>query len=496
MTILNLFKVPRCWRSYWHSLVLCLPTNRGSQTICPAPASCLLSLCCPFFCLFCFVLRSHNNKGQVRKKRMKKCTSSSAVSSNTIIRLLFLIALTIYWLLLLKFGPQGLINTTDDKEVGAGGANDGNNGIIAVTSSNINNNTDLRLQQQQQKQPLPLEKSSSISLEGYSTNEEEGDSSAESSLRQDQQPGPHRRRPKISLLDLINTDRNPTCNPGKANKSLIEHTIVPDDIVYHPLGQRKIPKIIHMTSKTRCMTPDFHTNINKWRIKGFSVVFHDDAAVNRLLNHQSWPEFPHLQLAQHCLLKGASTADLWRYLVLWEYGGFYADIDSAPGKLFESTINNHPDYESFFVVESIGIMSQYFMSGMAYHPYFHLCVTICLERLFVLVNHVGKQNIPITTGPGVVKVAMVKFMANEDSTKKYGRITAGTYTGLANRSITVVGSRGGSKNWIKRESMKHEKIQGYAAMGMKHFSHIKVPGMNISCHEHLYNQYLNRTNSQ
>ena len=61
---------------------------------------------------------------------------------------------------------------------------------------------------------------------------------------------------------------------------------------------------------------------------------------------------------------------------------------------------------------------------------------------------------------------------------------------MAGRTIRVVGTRGRSNNWIIRESMKKEKSQGYGAMGMKHFSQIRIQGMNVSCHEHLYNLHM------
>lgn len=137
---------------------------------------------------------------------------------------------------------------------------------------------------------------------------------------------------KIPLEELMRYSPNETCDPGKSKKRLIRITHLPENITY---TSRKIPKIIHVTSKTRCMTPPFLQNLDKWRFDGYSFYFHDDAAMERLLS-KYWPEFPHLQLLQHCMISGASKADLWRLLVLWEYGGIYTDIDNAPGPKFEN----------------------------------------------------------------------------------------------------------------------------------------------------------------
>jgi len=110
---------------------------------------------------------------------------------------------------------------------------------------------------------------------------------------------------------------------------------------------RKIPYTIHMTSKSRCFSTNFYDNIQFWRTLAptiqqrgeqqgqeqqqqqqqhpYSIYLHDDDAVNRLLS-QNWELFPHMNLARKCLRSGAGLADLWRYLVLWEYGGIYTGM--------------------------------------------------------------------------------------------------------------------------------------------------------------------------
>ncbi len=147
---------------------------------------------------------------------------------------------------------------------------------------------------------------------------------------------------------------------GNGNLTLLHDTYKPQSI----REERKIPKIVHMTSKTRCMTDKFEENINLWRFDDHSLFIHDDDAVNRLLD-KAFVEFPLLQDVRHCIHSGAGLADLWyvskereqtsyqmterddtvtqnlhcipkkslpyfvhrRYVVLWVYGGLYTDID-------------------------------------------------------------------------------------------------------------------------------------------------------------------------
>jgi hypothetical protein len=248
------------------------------------------------------------------------------------------------------------------------------------------------------------------------------------------------------------------------------------------------------------MTPYFIRNIQKWQFDDYSVYIHDDAAVDRLLQ-KYWPEFPHLQKLRHCMISGAAMADLWRYLVLWEYGGIYTDIDSAPGTKFGNgtaihgdDIDDHHDPDSWFVVERLGITSQYFMAASPKHPFLYICVMHCLSRLLD-VTEVGTQYVPYVTGPGVVKHAMPTFMRaslgdNNNNNPGDYKVKKGYYVGVGNRSITIEGGRGGaSEAFVQRESVRGiHKTGGFTAMGMTHFSRAKNRNLKISCFEHLYNE--------
>ena len=65
---------------------------------------------------------------------------------------------------------------------------------------------------------------------------------------------------------------------------------------------RKILKIVHLTTKSRCMTSGFMQNIDKWRFQDHTVVVHDDDAVDQLLLKKYWPEFPMLRLIERCTI--------------------------------------------------------------------------------------------------------------------------------------------------------------------------------------------------
>jgi mannosyltransferase OCH1-like enzyme len=161
-----------------------------------------------------------------------------------------------------------------------------------------------------------------------------------------------------SLLEVAGghgASDNGTCPDGLV---YISNTFRPESI----MAGRKIPKIIHMTSKSKCITKAFAENIDRWRFEGHSLFLHDNPAVDRLFN-KDWPEFPLLKHVRSCLNSGAGLADLWRYLMIWEYGGVYTDIDDRPGKWeVNGTLITDAD-DAFFEVERGGFPSQYYFGG-------------------------------------------------------------------------------------------------------------------------------------
>jgi hypothetical protein len=147
------------------------------------------------------------------------------------------------------------------------------------------------------------------------------------------------------------------------------------------LLNRKIPRIIHQTSMSRCVTGRFLRATKKWQQSlGFSYYLHDDEAVDRLFG-LDFPEFPHLSaVRQNCVIHGTLAADLWRYLVLWEYGGIYADLDAVPAR-FDPETSIEANDDAFFVVEQYHLLSQWFMAVSPRHPLMFYAVHHSLANL-------------------------------------------------------------------------------------------------------------------
>lgn len=284
----------------------------------------------------------------------------------------------------------------------------------------------------------------------------------------------------IPMLSSLKTDKR-ECIPWKKQirqntieslLSLVQssHASCPDDLYYiqdtinydSVSLSWKIPKIIHFTSKTRCVTRAFADNIKSWYFEGYSIFLHDDGAVLRLLS-KNWSEFPLLKDAVNCITSGGGFADIWRYLIIWEYGGIYTDIDNLPGPwLGNGTIFKDTD-DAFFEIEAAKIPSQYFFASSPRHPAMYMAVQNTIQRLFTEQNIV-RQYVPFVTGPGALKWGIHYSIGNAYALQ-------GTYpTFDTSRSITLVGNRTTAMrhNFISRgvvPSMKDE----YAAMNMTHY---------------------------
>ena len=310
-------------------------------------------------------------------------------------------------------------------------------------------------------------------------------------------PPPHgggrgvQRPMRLPLRQLVNSDIKIRCPDGLLR---VNDTVLDPNLAYD-LGRRKIPRVIHVTSKTRCMPREFVDNLSKWpeRLDGHSFFLHDDTAVDRLLHGRDWSrEFPQLAQALHCTKGGAGKADVWRALVLWEYGGVYTDIDNAPTARFDaSTI--HRDDDAFFVKERSGILSQYFMATTPRHPLIYLLVHHMMNKLLAL-NDVGSQTVSVVTGPGALRHAFCGFVGGQGANHKpytwpkdwCWNPESKLWRGLDNYTVRLAGSEDDPDDLVARDIIP-DKNEIYKRMNMTYFRDLPKHGpIAESCFQRLY----------
>ena len=88
-----------------------------------------------------------------------------------------------------------------------------------------------------------------------------------------------------------------------------------------------IPKIIHQTWKSKDLTPYFKKASNSWKRMNpnYTYRFYDDQDCLKFVT-EHYPNF--LKLYKDLYLP-VQKADLFRYLVIYHYGGYYADMDTT-----------------------------------------------------------------------------------------------------------------------------------------------------------------------
>ena len=305
-----------------------------------------------------------------------------------------------------------------------------------------------------------------------------------------QVPKPHDRRLTLTALTTTTAQSKSSCRaPLVGIEKNPSSTRIRNGKIPHPsstlISNGKIPPIIHQTAKSRCVTERIAQAVQKWQTwstTDWEYYFHDDEAVARLF-HQSAQEFPLLRdVYPHCLVHGTLRADLWRYLVLWEYGGLYADIDSVPASLTPDWLE---ESDSFFVVEQYHLLSQYFIAVTPKHPLMWYAIQVSLSNLWKL-SDTGAVAAAITTGPHALHQAFILFAKDGGLTIESARpgekpVQAGTYIGTQGRSVTAVGVAERQNEIVNRDVLGNMKKLEYSRIGMTFHQDDKKKVMGKAC---------------
>ena len=260
----------------------------------------------------------------------------------------------------------------------------------------------------------------------------------------------------------------------------------------HPVG-RNIPRIIHQTSKTRCAAQPYVRLIRRWKaFPNYAYYLHDDDAVERLFA-KNWEAFPQLRQIMRCVECPTIKADVWRYLVLWEYGGIYADLDSVPSKPFVNGSLITDEMDSFFVIEYYGLLSQYFIAASPRHPLMFYALQMTLNNLLDADNR-HTVDAPFKTGPRLLHEAFSRLLQDSGLNPiRLHRVAAGSWTVANNRSITAIGVREKPDRYIARDAFTIEvKKNVLQEMGMTYYKETYDANVasssviNASCLAHLY----------
>ena len=122
-----------------------------------------------------------------------------------------------------------------------------------------------------------------------------------------------------TLDELVQTITNSTHN---YNYSCPDGMVpFPDTPLPSASIPKKIPSIVHITAKTRCVPPNIFNHLKRWEFAGYALYFHDDEAVHRLMKYAIMDNdgkglVPNLEKVMSCVTSGATLSDIWRYTLL------------------------------------------------------------------------------------------------------------------------------------------------------------------------------------
>jgi len=126
----------------------------------------------------------------------------------------------------------------------------------------------------------------------------------------------------------------------------IESTILPRTALNY---EQNIPKIIYQTFKSNELSAHMFNNARSFIDLNpeYRYEYYDDNRMIDYVNNYDCGDFgftnSDLRKAFNSIAVAAGKADLWRYLILYETGGVYADIDAECIKPLMSIINPKDD---------------------------------------------------------------------------------------------------------------------------------------------------------
>lgn len=176
---------------------------------------------------------------------------------------------------------------------------------------------------------------------------------------------------------------------------------------YPTLVSRKIPYNLFQTFKTKDLTPAFQKVVESWKEKNpeYEYKFYDDQMCDSFMK-----EFDvRVWKAYRRIIPGAFKADLWRYCVLYKYGGVYADIDTICIGRIDDFLSNTAEFVTPIDMSELLIFNSFIAASSG-----STILKACIDQM---VYYVENNSIPENRAKfacGTLAVEMNKFLGRAD----------------------------------------------------------------------------------
>ena len=245
-----------------------------------------------------------------------------------------------------------------------------------------------------------------------------------------------------------------------------------------------IPLYLRMVARTRCITENFALYMASWRANsGLELDLwtyeERDAFLRSPAIHAA---FPLLDSVLSCVRSETMTADIWRYIVLWYYGGAYADLDLFCMGSFTAGFAEASAFSGWNAREKKP--TQYFIASVALHPVMYLSAKHAIVRTSQMAE-IQEVTAALLTGPMALMCGISTFLWE----LKWGKCWITTKGGgernkigapgvfkppadrprLQGYSLTVIGAAATDELLLHEIQTRSFKKKDYAKMGMAHF---------------------------
>ena len=168
----------------------------------------------------------------------------------------------------------------------------------------------------------------------------------------------------------------------------------------------KIPKVIYQTFKTKKLSKEMNNIVDSWKLHNtnYEYILYDDNDCEKFIK-----SFFNTKVinAYYKLRHNALRADLWRYCILYKYGGVYADLDTLCLDSIDNFITNKTE---IMVPKDLGNSYHIFNAFIAVVPN-HTIMYYCIKKIINNVeNKVDYRDKRDVAGPGVLGKSINKYL--------------------------------------------------------------------------------------
>tara|TARA_B100001758_G_scaffold247925_1_gene268600 strand:+ start:3150 stop:3911 length:762 start_codon:yes stop_codon:yes gene_type:complete len=169
----------------------------------------------------------------------------------------------------------------------------------------------------------------------------------------------------------------------------------------------EIPKNIFQTHKTRKYIQNNERLLkatNSWKKnKNFKYHFYDNNECEAFIKEH----FPEVYEAYNKCPLNVMKADLWRYCIIYKYGGIYADADTI---MHEKPMLFIKPKQLVVVPENDTHFCQWVFAAPPNSPILKSVIDLSVERLLSMNEIKGEHVIHYSTGPGVFTDGIVLYL--------------------------------------------------------------------------------------